>query len=82
LGGVAFGAGKVTVDQREGELPLPACELEPVRLELVAARVALVQRLSLDDVRTASCMHSTLAIDDRCLGGALSAIGLDRHARR
>ena len=42
LGGVPFRTAKVTVDQRMGELLLPARELEPVRLELVAARVALM----------------------------------------
>jgi hypothetical protein len=45
------GAAEVTVNQRTGELLLPACELEPVRLELVATRAALVQRLPLCDER-------------------------------
>jgi len=49
LRGVALGAAKVTVDQRVGELLLPARELEPVRLELVAAGAALTQRLPLCD---------------------------------
>jgi hypothetical protein len=40
---------KVTVDQRMGELLLPADELEPVRLELVPARLVHVQRLSRRD---------------------------------
>jgi hypothetical protein len=48
-GGVAFDATNVAVDQRIGELLLPAHELEAVRLEFLAARVALVQRLSLCD---------------------------------
>jgi hypothetical protein len=46
-----MGAAEVTVNQRMGELLLPACELEPVRLELVATRAALVQRLPLCDER-------------------------------
>jgi hypothetical protein len=37
----------VTVEQRPRELLLPTNELEPVRLELVARRVALVERLPL-----------------------------------
>jgi hypothetical protein len=48
-GGLGFGAAKETVDQRVGKLLLPARELEPVRLEFVSARVALVQRLPLCD---------------------------------
>jgi hypothetical protein len=40
---------KVTVDQCVGELLLSADELEPVRLELVGARVVRVQRLSRRD---------------------------------
>jgi len=40
---------KATIDQRAGELLLSADELEPVRLELVAARVVRVQRLSRRD---------------------------------
>ncbi len=51
LGGVAFRTAKVTVDQRMGELLLPARELEPVRLEFLAASVALVQRLPVCDER-------------------------------
>jgi hypothetical protein len=51
LGCVAVGAPKVTVDQRMGKLLLPTHELESIRLELVAARVALVQRLPLCDER-------------------------------
>jgi hypothetical protein len=62
-----IGAANLTVDQRMRELLLLARELEPVRLELVIARVALPQRLPLCD-GTAICMHSTLAIDDRRLG--------------
>src|SRR6266516_3424571 len=49
LGGVAFGAVNIAVDQRMGELLLPAHQLEAVRLEFAAARVTLVQRLSLCD---------------------------------
>jgi hypothetical protein len=49
LGSVPFRKAKVTVDQRMGELLLPARELEPVRLEFVAARVALMQCLPLCD---------------------------------
>jgi hypothetical protein len=40
---------KVTVDQRRGELLLPTRELESVRFELAAARVALPQSLPLRD---------------------------------
>jgi hypothetical protein len=40
---------KATVDQRAGELLLSADELEPVRLELVAACVLRMQRLSRRD---------------------------------
>ena len=40
---------KATIDQRMGELLLPADELDPVRFELVAARVVRVQRLSRRD---------------------------------
>jgi len=49
LGGVAFRMAKVTVDQRMGELLLPARKLEPVRLEFVATRIALMQSLPLCD---------------------------------
>jgi len=38
---LSIGVAKVTVDQRMAELLLPAHELEPVRLELVAAGVVL-----------------------------------------
>jgi hypothetical protein len=37
------------VDQSLGQLPLPAHKLEPVRFELVARRVAVVQRLPFFD---------------------------------
>jgi hypothetical protein len=69
LGGAAFGVGKVTVDQRKGELLLPAHELEPVPLELVAPGLARACNAcrSATSKRTAVSMHSTLAIDDRRL---------------
>jgi hypothetical protein len=51
-GGGAFGAATVPVDQRMGELPLAARKLEPVRLELFAARVAAAQGLSLRNERS------------------------------
>jgi hypothetical protein len=44
-----MGPAEVTVNQRMGEQLLPACELEPVRLELGWARAALVQRLPFCD---------------------------------
>jgi hypothetical protein len=47
LGGVAFGAAPVAVDQGVGELLLPAHELEPVRFEFGAVGVVRVQRLPL-----------------------------------
>jgi hypothetical protein len=46
-GSSALGPGKVTVDQRAGELPFPSREFDSVRLELVAAGVAFTQRLPL-----------------------------------
>jgi len=49
LGGVGFGVAKVAVDQRMGELLLPARQFESVRLEFVAARVAVAQCLPLCD---------------------------------
>jgi hypothetical protein len=42
-------AANVMVDQRLRELLLLARELEPIRLELVTARVALLQSLPLCD---------------------------------
>jgi hypothetical protein len=47
-----IGSAKVAVDQRVEDLPLPARELEPVRLEFVAAHVARVQLLPLCDEHT------------------------------
>jgi hypothetical protein len=49
LGGVGFGVAKVAVDQRMGELLLPARQFESVRLEFVAARLAVAQCLPLGD---------------------------------
>ena len=49
LGGVGFGVAKVAVDQRMGELLLSARQFESVRLEFVAARVAVAQCLPLCD---------------------------------
>jgi len=46
LGGFAGGPAKVTVDQRARKLLLSPHELESVRLELVAARIVFVQRLT------------------------------------
>jgi hypothetical protein len=48
-GSSGIGPAKATVDQCVGELLLSVDELEPVRLELVVARVARVQCLSLRD---------------------------------
>src|SRR5436189_3469507 len=47
LGGLALGPGQVTVDQGAGEVPFPSREFDSVRLERVAAGVALTQRLPL-----------------------------------
>ena len=49
LGGVAIGLEEVAVDQRVRQLPLSTHELEPVRFELVATSITLVQSLSLCD---------------------------------
>ncbi len=42
---------EITVDQRVGELLLPARELDPVGLEFVTACSAIVQRLPFFDER-------------------------------
>jgi len=68
---LAIGAAKVTIDQRMGELPLPARELEPVGLQFAAARVRSCNACRFaTSMRSASCRHSTLAIDDRPLVSA------------
>jgi len=51
LSGFLLGAVVVSGDQRMRELLLSAHELKPVRLELVACRVARVQRLPLCNER-------------------------------
>jgi hypothetical protein len=48
-GSSGIGPVKATLDQRVGEVLLAVDEFEPVRLELVMARVARVQYLSLRD---------------------------------
>jgi hypothetical protein len=55
---------RVTVNQRMGELPSPARELEPVRLELVAVANACRSATSMG---TAAWRHSMPGIDDRRL---------------
>src|SRR4029450_3233482 len=50
--GVSFEMAVVAVDQRTGELLLQVDELKPVRLELVATRLPLVQGLALYDELT------------------------------
>ncbi len=51
-GGVSFEMAVVVVDQRTGELLLQVDELKPVRFELVATRLSLVQGLALYDELT------------------------------
>jgi hypothetical protein len=85
--GAAGELGPVPVDERIGELPLHAHELEPVRLELAAADAAVAHRLALRDERADCLLEGTKMVERiHCAGGLdvrLEVIGrarlLDGH---